>query len=162
MPSSKKSPVVVVEQLIRAPQASVFAAFTKPRKLKKFWLSKAGAPLEEGKTVQWHFKVRGVKDAVKVLALEPDRRIRVQWTNRRVTEWTFTALKRKKTLVRVEQSGLAGRRETLIAEAADTAQGFAFVLSDLKVLLERRIQSGIVKDKASVIEREMRAAKRKK
>ena len=38
----------------------------------------------------------------------------------------------------------------------DSVQGFAFVLSDLKVLLERQIQSGVVKDKALLMERAMR------
>jgi uncharacterized protein YndB with AHSA1/START domain len=161
MPSSKNSPLVVVEQLIRAPRSAVFAAFVKPKKLKKFWLSKASAPLEQGKTVEWHFKVHGVKDDVKVMALEADRRIRLQWSDRSTTEWTFTSLNRKRTLVRVEQAGFSSRGGALVAEAADAAQGFAFVLSDLKVLLERGIKSGIVKDKAAVIERELRAAKRK-
>lgn len=162
MRTSKNSPVVVVEQLIRAPQALVFAAFTQPKELKKFWLSNASGPLEAGKTLEWHFKVRGVKDTVKVLALEPNRRIRVEWSNRSMTEWTFTALKQTRTLVRVEQAGFSGKGDALVSEAADSAQGFAFVLSDLKVLLEQRIRSGIVKDKAATIEREMSAKRRKK
>jgi uncharacterized protein YndB with AHSA1/START domain len=162
MPTHKKSPVVHVEQLIRAPVRVVFSAFTNPKVLKKFWLSKASAPLAEGKTIRWNFKVHGAKDSVKVLALEPNQRIRVQWSNRTTTEWTFTELGGKQTLVHIEQAGFGGRGDAVIAAAVDASQGFAFVLSDLKVLLERRIQSGIVKDKALMIERAMRAGKRKK
>jgi uncharacterized protein YndB with AHSA1/START domain len=162
MPTYKNPPVVEVEQVIRAPRSAVFSAFTKPKELKKFWLSRASAPLEVGKTVRWEFKVRGAKDSIKVLALHPDQHIRVQWSDRSTTEWTFTALGRKQTLVRIQQAGFAGSGDVVIGAAVDSAQGFAFVLSDLKVLLERRIRSGVVKDKALVIERAMRIAKRSK
>ena len=101
--------------------------------------------------------VRGANDHVKVLALEQDTRIRVRWSDRAVTEWNFTAIGRKKTLVRIEQRGFSGSGDAIVSAAMDTAQGFAFVLSDLKVLLERRIRSGIVKDKAAVIEKTMHA-----
>ena len=160
MPTLKRAPVARIEQLIRSSSHSVFTAFTKPKQLKKFWLAKASAPLERGKTVRWDFKVRGAKDRVRVLALEANKRIRLQWSDGAITEWTFVALARKKTLVCVEQSGFKGPNEEIAAAAVDTAQGFAFVLSDLKVLLEHGIRSRIVKDKASVIERAMRGTKR--
>lgn len=151
-----------VEQLIRAPLGDVFSAFTQPNLLRKFWLSKASGPLELGKTIEWRFKVHGVSDSVKVLALELNRRIRVQWSNRAITEWTFTALARKQTLVVIEQTGFKGRANALIDDVAQTAEGFTLVLSDLKILLEHRLRSGIVQDKASLIERAMRTSKRKK
>jgi uncharacterized protein YndB with AHSA1/START domain len=160
MPTEKRAPVARIEQLIRSSSHSVFTAFTKPKHLKKFWLSKASAALERGQTVRWDFKVRGAKDRVKVLVLEADKRIRVQWSNGAITEWTFVALGRKKTLVRIEQSGFKGTSEEIVSAVIDTAQGFAFVLSDLKVLLEHGIRSRIVKDKASVIEQAMRRAHR--
>ncbi len=162
MATSKNPLVVSVQQLIRKPVPLVFAAFTQPKELEKFWLSKASAPLEEGKTVLWHFKVRGVKDSVKVLVLEPNQRIRVRWSNGSTTEWTFTALGRNQTLLRVEQAGFSGSGDKAIAEAMETTQGYALVVSDLKVLLEKGIRSGVVKDKAWLIERAMRAAKSKK
>lgn len=160
MPTKKRARVARIEQLIRSSSHSVFTAFTKPKHLKKFWLSKASATLEQGKTVRWDFKVRGVRDRVKVLALETDKRIRVQWSDGSITEWSFVALARKKTLVRVEQSGFKGTSDEIVSAAINTVEGFAFVLSDLKVLLEYGIRSRIVKDKASVIERTMRDTKR--
>lgn len=161
MPTRKNPPIARVEQLIRAPLPAVFAAFTQPQELKKFWLAGASGPLAAGKTVLWRFKVRGARDTVNVVALEPDRRIRLRWSDGSTTEWTFTALGRKQTRVTIEQAGFSGRGDAVIAQAVDSAQGFAFVLSDLKVLLERRLRSGIVKDKALVIERALRARGRK-
>jgi uncharacterized protein YndB with AHSA1/START domain len=160
MPTYKHAPTAHVEQLIRSSPHSVFTAFTKPKVLKKFWLAKASAPLEQGKTVRWDFKVRGVSDRVKVLTLDPDKRIRVQWSDRTITEWSFVELSRKKTLVRIEQTGFTGSADEVVSAAIDSAQGFAFVLSDLKVLLEHRMRSGIVKDKAAMIERAKRGTKR--
>ena len=155
MPTYRRAPVARIEQLIRSSPRSVFNAFTQPAILKKFWLSKASAPLEQNKTVRWDFMVRGASDHVKVLALEQDTRIRVRWSDRAVTEWNFTEIGRMKTLVRIEQGGFSGSGDAIVSAAMDTVQGFAFVLSDLKVLLEHRIRSGIVKDKAAVIERTM-------
>jgi uncharacterized protein YndB with AHSA1/START domain len=160
MPTKKRALVARIEQLIRSSSHSVFTAFTKPKHLKKFWLSKASAPLEQGKSVRWDFKVRGVRDRVKVLALEEDKRIRVQWSDGSITEWTFVALARKKTLVRIEQSGFNGTSEAIVSAVINTVEGFAFVLSDLKILLEHGIRSRIVKDKVTVIERAMRGTKR--
>jgi len=160
--TNKTSAKIVVEQLIRAPLPLVFSSFVEPKVLKKFWLSKASGPLQTGKTVTWDFNVRGATDAVKVLVLETNQRIRIKWSNQSTTEWTFTALKRNQTLVRIEQAGFTGNRAAIIGEVADTAQGFAYVLSDLKVLLERGISSGVVKDKAILIERAMQLEKRKK
>ncbi len=160
MPTRKSAPVARIEQLIRSSPHSVFTAFTKPKHLKKFWLSKSSAPLETGKTVRWNFKVRGVSDQLKVLALETEKRIRVQWSDGTTTEWTFVALARKKTLVRIEKAGFKGSSDQILSAATDTVEGFAFVLSDLKVLLEHGIRSRIVKDKASLIERAMRKAQR--
>jgi uncharacterized protein YndB with AHSA1/START domain len=162
MPSPKKSPAVHVELMIRVPAPDVFTAFVEPKELKKFWLAKASAPLVEGKTVRWDFKVRGAKDTLTVLALEPYRRIRVQWSGGSITEWTFTPLSRSQTIVHVAESGFTGTADAIIDVATETAQGYAYVLSDLKVLLERRLASRIVQDKGFLIERAMAAAKGKR
>lgn len=155
MASPKKSPTVHVELMIRAPAPDVFTAFVAPKELKKFWLAKASAPLAVGKTVRWHFKVRGAKDTLRVLALEPYRRIRVQWSGGSIAEWTFTPLGRSRTIVHVAETGFTGKPGAILDVATETAQGYAYVLSDLKVLLERRLSSRIVQDKGFLIERAM-------
>lgn len=159
MPSSTPHPVARIELLIRASPQAAYAAFTEPRELRKFWLAKASAPLTAGATVTWEFKVKGARDEVTVLGLEPDKSIRVQWSDRSVTEWTLTKLSAGKTLVRIDHGGFRGSRDQVTAAALDSVQGFAYVLSELKVLLERGLRGGIVKDKAALIERAMKRAK---
>lgn len=162
MASFKKPRAVHVELLIRAPAPDVFTAFVEPRLLRKFWLAQASAPLAAGRSVRWTFKVRGATDTLEVLALEPYRRIRVQWSGGSITEWTFTPLGRSRTIVRVEETGFKGRPDAILTTVSETAQGYAYVLADLKVLLERRFPSRIVQDKAFLIERAMEAGKGRK
>lgn len=156
---ASKSPVAESELLIRRPASEIYNAFVSPRQLARFWLAKASAPLAVGKKVRWHFPVPGVSDTVTAKVLEPGRRILVVWgSDGTETEWTFAALSPKQTHVRVTQSvkGTAAKR---MAAIVNGTEGYTLVLSDLKVLLERGVRSGIVKDKAALIVRQMRKRK---
>lgn len=144
------------ELLIRRPAAEIYDAFVSPRQLARFWLAKASAPLALGKAVRWHFPVPGVSDTVTAKVLEPGRRIVVVWgSDGTETEWIFEALSPKQTHVRVTQT-VKGPAAQRTAAAINGTEGYTLVLSDLKVLLERGLRSGIVKDKAALIVRLMR------
>lgn len=159
MAAKTSAPSAQSELLIRRPAADVYTAFVSPRQLARFWLAKASGPLAVGKKVRWHFPVPGVSDTVTARVLEPGRRIVVEWgSDGSQTEWTFEALTPKQTHVRVTQS-MKGTAAERTAGAVNGTEGYTLVLSDLKVLLERGIRVGIVKDKAALIVRQMRAQK---
>lgn len=139
------------EQLVRRPVRDVFAAFVEPRFLVKFWLAAASGPLEPGRKIRWEFKVEGAADEVEVLALEPDRRILLRWSNGTMTEWKFTARADNETIVRIEQSGFAGKPGEIAAAALDATQGYTIVLCGLKILLESDRAVQLVADKAELI-----------
>ncbi|HEY1110276.1 MAG TPA: SRPBCC domain-containing protein [Opitutaceae bacterium] len=156
---ASKSPAAQSELLIRCSAVDVYNAFVSPRQLARFWLAKASGPLVVGKKVRWHFPVPGVSDTVTARVLEPGRRIVVEWgSDGTETEWTFEALSPKQTHVRVTQT-VKGTAAERAAGAINGTEGYTLVLSDLKVLLERGIRAGIVKDKAALIVRQMRAQK---
>jgi uncharacterized protein YndB with AHSA1/START domain len=143
------------EQLVRKPAREVFAAFVEPWLLVQFWLATASGPLELGRKVHWEFMVQGAADDIEVLALEPDRRIRVRWSDGTETEWTFTAYGDDETIVRIEQSGFTGEPHEIAAAALEATQGYAIVLCGLKVLLEGERSVRLVADKAELIEQTM-------
>lgn len=143
------------EQLVRKPAREVFAAFVEPGLLVRFWLATASGPLELGRKVHWEFLVEGAADDLEVLALEPNRRIRIRWSDGTETEWTFTEHGSSETVVRVEQSGFAGGPDEVAASALEATQGYTLVLCGLKVLLEGDRAVRLVADKAELIERAM-------
>ena len=55
----------------------------------------------------------------------------------------------------VSIGGLAG--EGLLQQVADVIEGFSIVLCDLKTLLETGTSAGLVRDKAELISRSMKA-----
>jgi uncharacterized protein YndB with AHSA1/START domain len=140
------------EQLVRKPVREVFAAFVEPHWLVQFWLGSASGPLEAGGKAHWEFMVKDAADEVEVLALEPDRLIRVRWSGGSVTTWNFTPRGAEETVVKIEQSGFTGTLEEVIATALDATQGYTIVLCGLKVLLEMAAPVQLVADKARLIE----------
>jgi uncharacterized protein YndB with AHSA1/START domain len=149
-------PTAKVSMLVRRPAADVYAAFVEPAMLTRFWLSRASGPLVLGATVEWDFMVAGVKDTVVVTALEPSQRIVVRWSDGSVTEWTFEPVDGSTTVVNLAQSGFPEEGEDVVATAIVTTEGFALVLSDLKILLETGSSPGLVRDKARLIEMKKR------
>jgi uncharacterized protein YndB with AHSA1/START domain len=156
MPDDRTSLTARVEQLIRKPASLVFAAFVEPTILTQFWLANASEPLAPGKTVRWDFKVNGASDRFQVTGFELNRRIEIRGSDLSTTKWTFTSLHPDETLVAIAQSGFPGNSDELVAHALDATQGYSIVLCDLKILLERGLQSNLVADKAVVIEHSRR------
>jgi uncharacterized protein YndB with AHSA1/START domain len=160
MQAGSDNPTARSEQLIRRPVDEVFASFVEPDRLVRFWLARASGPLRLGGRVNWEFKVPGAASEVEVLALEPNRRILLRWTDHTQTEWTFSKHGTDGTVVTVAQSGFAGTSEEVIATVIEATQGYTLVLGDLKVLLESGRSPGLVADKARLIEESMAGPER--
>src|SRR5918992_2438959 len=78
--------------LIRKPVADVFEAIVNPDITTKFWFTKGSGRLELGKQVQWEWDMYGVSVQVTPKAIEPNRRIAIQWpgySGPTAVEWVF-------------------------------------------------------------------------
>src|SRR4029453_14210547 len=88
-------PIAKAEMLIRKPVAEVFEAFVDPAVTSKFWFSSGSGKLEADKSVHWDWETYGVSLEVAVKAIEPNRRILVEWgkagESPTTVEWTFRA-----------------------------------------------------------------------
>ena len=135
--------------LIRRPVAEVFEAFVEPAITTKFWFSKGSDRLQAGRTVRWEWEKFGFSEEVSVKAIEPNRRIVIEWRGRGTTntvEWLFTP-RDTATLVAITESGFAADSDELIEQVADSTAGFNLVLAGLKAYLEHGVQLHLVADR---------------
>lgn len=138
------------EMLIRQPIAMVFAAFADPQITSKFWFTNGSAPLEAGTTVRWDWAMFGISEEVFVKALEPNRRIVIEWPGHGTTntvEWLFTARGNNQTVVSVQESGFDPQDTKLVDKVADSTGGFNLVLAGAKAYLEHNIMLNLVADR---------------
>ena len=143
------SPIAKAEMLIRAPAHQVFEAFADPAITSKFWFTKGSGRLEQGKTIRWDWEMYGASSEVKVLEIEQDKHILVEWSGYdtpTTIEWTFTARPDNTTFVSVTNTGFRGDADTVIQQAIGSTEGFTIVLAGLKALLEYNIQLNLVPD----------------
>lgn len=140
--------------LIRRPVAEVFNAFIEPSMLTRFWLASASGSLELGKSVHWEFMVPGAEVDTRLVALERDRLLEIQWSDGTFVRWTFEPLG-EGTRVAIEHWGFDGSQEDVIENALEATQGFTIVLCDLKTTLEHNQSMSLVRDKAVLIQRAM-------
>lgn len=145
------APIVRAHFRIRRPIADVFEAFVNPEITSKFWFSRSSGRLESGATVTWHWDAVSASTEVRVLEIEPDKRILFEWgietENPSQVEWTFTAQDDATTLVEVVNSGFIGDDEQVVAHALDSTSGFTLVLAAAKAWLEHGIDLKIVADR---------------
>ena len=144
-------PVAKIELLIRRPVAQVFDAFVNPDVITKFWFNRTSGPLVADKSVTWYWDLYEASTKVRVLALEQDRRIYVEWdidsdSPSRV-EWTFEDRADDGTYVSVVNSGFDRDADDVIDQIVDSTGGFALVLAAAKVYLEHGISLNIVADR---------------
>jgi uncharacterized protein YndB with AHSA1/START domain len=142
-------PVAKAEMLIRRPVDVVFAAFVDPSVTSQFWFTRGSGRLEPGARVDWHWDMYGFSVPVAVKAVDPGRRIVVEWgagAETTTIAWTFTPLA-DGTFVSIVNSGFAGRPDAVVRQAIGAAEGFAFVLAGLKALLEHGVRLNLVADR---------------
>jgi len=148
-----KPPYAQVETLIRATARDIYRAFTEPAILKQFWLAESEATLEPGKKVRWTFMVPGASDEVIVRRMEQDHSLVLQWSDGAQTEFTIDSFQDGYCKLKIVQNGFVG--DDAWDVAIETTQGFTYVVSELKVLLETGRPAGIVRDKAKLIAAQM-------
>ncbi len=141
-------PVVKAEMLIRRPVEEVYEAFINPEITTKFWFTKSSGRLEEGKTVRWDWEMYGVGDDLFVKEIEPNRLIRVEWSDGTQVEWIFTPRTDNETFVSITNAGFSGSGDEMVNQAIDSMGGYTMVLCALKALLEHNILLNLVADKA--------------
>jgi uncharacterized protein YndB with AHSA1/START domain len=138
------------EMLIRRPVAEVFEAFVDPEITSKFWFSRASGRLEAGKSVRWDWEMYDVSVDAKVKALEPNRRLVVEWSAYgppSSIEWVFVPRPDGTTFVSITNSGFSGSRRERAGSAVAATEGFAFVLAGAKALLEHGVQLNLIRDR---------------
>jgi uncharacterized protein YndB with AHSA1/START domain len=143
-------PVAKTGMLIRRQVEDVFEAFINPDVTTKFWFTKSSGRLEAGKQVQWEWEMYGISIPVTVKALEPNRRLLIEWPGQpssTTVEWIFEAQKDGTTFVRITNSGFTGDGDALVKQATDSMQGFSLVLAGLKALLEHDVRLNLVADR---------------
>jgi uncharacterized protein YndB with AHSA1/START domain len=146
----KQEIVAKAEMLIRSPVAKVFEAFVEPAITSKFWFSRGSGKLEAGKTLRWDWEMYGFSVDARVKALEPNKRILVEWSAYGMPtdiEWVFTARRDGTTFVSITNSGFGGSPQEIASNAVGSTEGFSFVLAGAKALLEHNVLLNLVPDR---------------
>ena len=151
MPADKPdaAPAAHAELLIRKPANEVFEAFVDPQITTKFWFSHSSGRLCEAQRVTWEWRMFGLKSDVKVLELEQDKRLVIEWGEpgeATTVEWTFED-RDGATRVVVNHRGFTGDRAAQWASAIDATEGFTLVLVGAKAWLEHGLQLNLVVDR---------------
>lgn len=143
-------PVMKTGMLIRKPAAEVYEAFINPEITTQFWFTGSSGRLEPGVQVEWTWGMYDVSALVTVKALEPNRRIEIEWpgySGLTIVEWLFVPQPHDATFVRITESGFTGNGDELAKQVADSTQGFSLVLAGLKALLEHNVRLNLVADR---------------
>jgi uncharacterized protein YndB with AHSA1/START domain len=145
-----QAPVMKTGMLIRRPVAEVFEAFVNPDITTQFWFTRSSGRLEPGAQVEWTWEMYDVSAAVTVKAIEPHRRILIEWpgySGLATVEWLFTPHADDTTFVSISETGFRGDGDSLVQQVAASTQGFTLVLAGLKALLEHHVRLNLVADR---------------
>lgn len=140
-------PIAKAQMLIRKPVAEVFEAFVNPAITTKCWFTKSSGRLEPGKGIRWDWEMYVGSTQVSVKAVEPNRRILIEWDDPPCpVEWLFTPRADHTTVLNISNWGFRGSDDEVVAQAIDSMGGFTMVLAGLKALLEHGIVLNLVAD----------------
>lgn len=146
----KQVPIAKTSMLIRKPVADVFEAFVNPDITTKFWFTKSSGRLDAGRQVQWSWEMYGISIPVTVKAIEPNRRIVIEWpgySSPTTVEWLFAPQEDGTTFVSITEAGFTGGGDELVKQVTDSTHGFSLVLAGLKALLEHNVTLNLVADR---------------
>jgi uncharacterized protein YndB with AHSA1/START domain len=149
-PQLTQVPVMKTGMLIRRPAAQVFDAFVNPDITTEFWFTRSSGKLEPGTQVEWAWEMYDVSAAVTVKAIEPNRRIEIEWpgySGLTTVEWLFTPHTNDTTFVSITETGFTGDGDSLVQQVTASTQGFTLVLVGLKALLEHNVRLNLVADR---------------
>jgi len=144
-----QAPIAKAEMLIRKPVAEVFAAFVDPETTRRFWFTKSTGRLDAGKHIVWTWEMYGMSIEVDVKAVEPNKRILLEWGNHgsmTTVEWVFTPFENDTTYVTITNSGFQGDGDKVVKDALGSKGGFTWVLAGLKALLEHDLELNAIAD----------------
>lgn len=145
-------PKMTAQMVIRKPVREVFEAFINPDITSKFWFSKGSAPLQTDTTVTWEWEMYNVSAVVKVVAIEQDKSIIIDWGDEENgftrVEWQLEATSDTSTFVTITEQGFAGTGDEVLAKALDSMGGFSYVLAGAKAWLEHDVALRLVEDHA--------------
>lgn len=145
----KQVPITKTGMLIRKSVADVFEAFVNPDITTKFWFTRGSGRLEAGKQVQWDWEMYGISIPVTAKAIEPNKRIVIEWPGYRsstTVEWIFAPQEDGTTFVSVTEAGFTGDGDELVKQVTASTQGFSLVLAGLKALLKHNVRLNLVAD----------------
>jgi uncharacterized protein YndB with AHSA1/START domain len=144
------APVARAEILIRRPVDAVFEAFVNPDITTKFWFTHSTGRLCEAQRVTWTWGMFDFSAEVRVLELEQDRRISLEWGGAdekpTLVEWNFTP-RDGATYVAVTNHGFDGDVSRQAAAAIESTEGFALVLVGAKAWLEHGLRLNLIVDR---------------
>ncbi|MEM7116028.1 MAG: SRPBCC family protein [Chloroflexota bacterium] len=135
--------------LIRRPITEVFEAFVEPQITTQFWFSRSDGRLEQGADTRWYWDKFGVSAPVRVLELEANNRILIEWgegQGQNVVEWIFEERQDGTTLVKIVNHGFKGSDDEIVTQAIDAKGGFTLVLANAKAFLEHNLQLNLIND----------------
>ena len=143
----ENAPVVRTQMLIRKPVEEVFEAFVNPAITTRFWFTKSTGNLEPGKEIRWEWEMYGISARVLVKAIEPHRRILVEWGDPPLpVEWVLRARSDDTTLVSISNWGFRGTDDEIVNQALDSMGGFSLLLAGAKAFLEHKVILNLVAD----------------
>src|SRR3954463_6094467 len=115
--------------LIRKPATEVFAAIVDPAITTRFWFTKSSGRLTKNARVRWEWEMYGVSAEVRVLEIEPNKRVLVEWSgeNQAATtvEWLLASRANNTTHVSITQWGFKGSQDEIVNQAIDSTGGFS-------------------------------------
>src|SRR5262245_26941546 len=136
--------------LIRRPVADVFEAFVDPAITSRFWFTHGSGRLVPGTPITWHWDMYGFSVQVDVVAIEPNRRIAIDWSaygGPTKVEWIFRDRGDGTTFVGVTNTGFSGDEDEIVQQAIGGTEGFTIVLAGLKAWLEHGVALNLVADR---------------
>ncbi|TGQ57382.1 polyketide cyclase [Mesorhizobium sp. M1C.F.Ca.ET.193.01.1.1] len=143
-----QAPVAEAGMLIRRPVAEVFEAIVDPAITTKFWFTHSSGRLDEGKPVQWEWRMYGVSTKVEVSEIVPNEKIAMRWSDPPTTVvWTFTRMPGNTTFLEARNFGFAGSGDEQVSQAIGSTGGFTLVLAGAKAWLEQGLTLGLIGDR---------------
>lgn len=136
-----------VDMMIRRPAEELYEAFVNPEVISQFWLERSSGRLEVGVPVIWDFIIDGARTEVRVLDLQPGRRIMIAWDEDEVVEFSFHPRSANETVVQVVHTGFGGTADEQVEGALNSTQGFTLMLCSLKAHFELGSGLQFLKDK---------------
>ena len=144
----KQAPTAEAAMLIRRPVAEVFEAIVDPAVTTKFWFTHSSGRLDEGKPLEWEWRMYGVSTRVEVSEIAPNKKIVMQWSDPPTTVvWSFTEVPDEATFLEVSNFGFAGSGDEQVKQAIDSTGGFSLVLAGAKAWLEQGLALGLIGDR---------------